>query len=57
MNINTVRKEAQKLFDECSLFGVSYMSVLNTIYDTASENKNYLKASLITDLIAEDINS
>jgi hypothetical protein len=57
MNINTVRKEAEKLFNECSLFGASYMSVLNTMYETASENKNYLKASLITDLIAEDINS
>ena len=57
MNINTVRKEAIKLFNECSLFGASYTSVLNTMYETASENKNYVKASLIQDLIIEDINS
>ena len=55
MNLETVRKQANKLFNECSKFGSSYRSVLNSMYETASERKNYLKCSLIQDLIIEDI--
>lgn len=57
MNIETVRKQAIKLFNECSKFGSSYTSILNSMYETASERKNFVKCSLIQDLIIEDINS
>lgn len=59
MTIETIRKEANNLFNECCKLGLnsSYRSVLDSMYETASERKNYLKCSLITDLINEDINS
>lgn len=59
MNLETVRKQADNLYNECCKLGLnsSYTSVLNSMYETASEKKQYLKADLITTLIQEDINS
>ena len=57
MNLETVKNQAITLFNECSKFGASYRSVLNSMYETASERKNYAKCDLITQLINEDINS
>jgi len=59
MTIETVRKEANNLFNECCKLGLnsSYRSILNTMYETASERNNYFKCSLINELIIEDINN
>ena len=59
MTIETIRKEANKRLNECIKLHlyVSYRDVLNSMYESASERNNYLKCSLITDLINEDINS
>jgi hypothetical protein len=35
----------------------SYRSILDTMHETASEKKQYIKASYILELINEDINS
>lgn len=57
MNFKAVEKEAQKLFTECCKLGLnsSYQSVLETMYEIASEKKQYLKCSTIAELITEDI--
>lgn len=56
---NKIESEALHLFYDCCKYGLntSYRSVLNSMYETASERKQYLKCSLITELISEDINS
>ena len=57
MNKKEVEKQALELFAQCCLFGSSYRSVLNSMYETASEQNNYVKCDIINDLINEDINS
>ena len=59
MTIETIRKEANNLFNECCKLGLnsSYRSVLDSMYETASERKNYVKCSLVNDLIIEEINN
>ena len=54
-----IENKALQLFCDCCKYGLntSYRSVLNSMYETASERKQYLKCSLITELISEDINS
>lgn len=54
-----IEKRALKLFNECCSLGLnsSYLSILETMYDTASEEKNYVKCSIINELIKEEINS
>ena len=56
---NQIEKEAYKRLNELAKYGVytSYRSILNTMYETASEKKQYIKASFIVELINEDINS
>lgn len=59
MNQETVRQQAEKLFNELvkNKIHTSYRNVLNSMYESASQKKQYLKCSLIQDLIIEDIHS
>jgi len=54
-----IEKRALSLFNECCKLGLncSYRSVLNSMYETASQKKQYIKCSIIQDLIIQDINS
>ena len=56
---NNLQKKAFNLLNELTKMGIytSYRSVLNTMYETASDKKEYIKASHILELINEDINS
>jgi hypothetical protein len=55
MTKNTLEKRALKLFNECKY--ISYLTILEVMYKTASEQKKYIKASLINELISEEINN
>jgi hypothetical protein len=55
MNLQTVEIEALKLSNKCTY--LSYLTILQVMYETATEKKNYLKCSLIQDLIIEEVNS
>jgi len=55
MTKNTLEKRALKLFNECKYS--SYLTILEVMYTTACEKKNYIKASLINELISEEINN
>jgi hypothetical protein len=54
-----LEKRANQLFNELVKSGIytSYKSILETMYETASEKKNYKEAHYINELIAEEINS
>lgn len=56
---NQIENEAYKRLNELAKYGVyaSYRSILDTMHKTASEKKQYIKASFILELINEDINS
>lgn len=51
--------ELLKRWNECLSLGlyISFMTVLRTAYDTASERNQYERAAIIQDLIIDDINS
>jgi len=59
MTLAQVEKQALRQFNECCSLGLnlSFLTVLETMYETASEKKQYVKCDHITTLIAEDINS
>jgi len=59
MSKKQIKTEALNLFNDLLKLGIytSYRSVLNTMYETATEKNNYIKASYINELIFEDINS
>jgi hypothetical protein len=54
-----LEKKAIQLFNDLVKLGIytNYRSVLNTMYETATEKKNYIEAHYINELIAEDINA
>ena len=54
-----LEKRANQLFNELVKSGIytSYKSILETMYETALEKKNYTEAHHINELIAEEINS
>ena len=56
---NQIEKKAYQILNELAKNKVyaSYRSILDTMYETASEKKQYIKASYILELINEDINS
>ena len=58
MTLQSVKKEAKTLFNDLVKMGVhtSYRSVLNSMYESASEKGLYEKAHFINQLIVEDIN-
>jgi hypothetical protein len=50
--------EALKLWSKCQQLGVfnlSFRDILETMYQTAQYKKNYVEASIIQELISEDI--
>jgi hypothetical protein len=50
--------EALKLWSKCQQLGVfnlSFRDILETMYQTAQFEQNYIKASIIQSLIKEDI--
>lgn len=53
-----LEKRANQLFNDLVKLGIytSYQSILETMYETASEKKNYTEAHYINELIAEEIN-
>jgi hypothetical protein len=53
MTKNTLEKRALKLFNECKYS--SYLTILEVMYTTASEQKKYIKASLINEIGANVI--
>lgn len=59
MNKQEIETKALNLFADCCRLGLnsSYLSVLDTMYEIAAENKNYKKCSLITELISEEMHS
>jgi hypothetical protein len=54
-----LEKKANQLFNDLVKLGVytSYKSILETMYQTATEKKNYTEAHYINELIADEINS
>lgn len=58
MNKEIIRQNALQLFNDCikSKIYVSYLSVLKTMYETATKQKKYEKAHIINELISEEIN-
>ena len=53
-----IEKELIKHWNECLSLGlyISYRTVLDSAYETASERNQYFKCSFIQELISEDIN-
>ena len=54
-----IEKRAQILFETCCKLGLnsSYLSVLESMYETASNKKNWFQCDIIQTLIKEEINS
>jgi hypothetical protein len=54
-----IENEAMKLYNEAAKLGLnsSYRSILDCMYEIASEKKQYEKGSIIIELIADDINA
>lgn len=59
MNKQEIETKALNLFADCCRLGLnsSYLSVLNTMYETAAEKKQDVKCNLINQLISEEINT
>lgn len=57
MNKESVRNEACRLLDELikAKIYASYRSVLETMYETASNKKQYTKCDIIQSLITDEI--
>ncbi len=53
-----IELKAKELLNDLIKLGIytSYKSVLETMYETATEQKNYTKAHYINELISEEIN-
>jgi hypothetical protein len=56
---NQIEKKAYQILNELAKNRIytSYRSILDTMYETASEKKQFIKASYILELINEDINN
>lgn len=54
-----IEQRAMQLYNQCASLGLgsSYRSILESMYEVASEKKQYSKCSIIQELIFEDINS
>jgi hypothetical protein len=52
-----IENKALTLFNECCKLrlNTSYMSVLNSMYESASKKNQYVKCAIIQELISEDI--
>jgi hypothetical protein len=52
---NKIEKKALAMFSILCICGASYRSILEGMYQNASDKKQYIKASYILELINEEI--